>query len=128
MKLFSARALVCLAGLLALAAAAQEAPTWDVQALSRIIPGTVAGQLFYDPVTGLWTGTNGIFVHYGRATLTAGTAAVAPKAGEVVADGHVRIESGDMLWVGEHIRYNFLTHQMRSESFRTGKWPVFASG
>ena len=128
MKLFSTRALVCLAGLLALAAAAQEAPTWEVQALSRIIPGTVEGQLFYDPATGLWTGTNGIYVHYGRATLTADTAVLDPKSGEVVADGHVRIESGDMLWVGDHIRYNFLTHQMRSEQFRTGRWPVFASG
>ncbi len=45
-----------------------------------------------------------------------------------MADGHVRIESGDQIWVGEHIRYNFKTHQMRSEEFRTGKPPVFAAG
>ena len=50
------------------------------------------------------------------------------QTGEVVADGHVRIEQGDQIWVGEHIRYNFKTHQMQSEQFRTGKPPVFAQG
>ena len=50
------------------------------------------------------------------------------QTGEVEADGHVRIESGDQIWVGEHIRYNFKTHQMQSEEFRTGKPPVFAAG
>jgi hypothetical protein len=34
---------------------------------------------------------------------------------------------GDQLWVGEHIRYNFKTHQMQSEQFRMGKPPVFAA-
>ncbi|MGA3164094.1 MAG: LPS assembly protein LptD [Verrucomicrobiota bacterium] len=32
------------------------------------------------------------------------------------------------IWVGEHIRYNFKTHQMQSEQFRMGKPPVFAAG
>ena len=50
------------------------------------------------------------------------------QSGEVVADGHVHIETGEQLWVGEHIRYNFKTHQMQSEQFRTGKAPVFAAG
>ena len=48
--------------------------------------------------------------------------------GRGVADGNVRIESGEQIWVGEHIRYNFKTHQMQSEQFRTGKPPVFAAG
>ena len=48
--------------------------------------------------------------------------------GETVADGHVRIERGGQIWLGEHINYNFKTHQMRSEQFRTGKPPVFAAG
>jgi hypothetical protein len=46
----------------------------------------------------------------------------------VEADGHVRIESGEQLWVGEHVRYNFKTHQMRTEQFRTGRFPVFSGG
>ena len=108
--------------------AAQEAPSWEVQALSKIIPGTVEGKMDYDPVNGTATGTNGVYVKYGNATLTADSASLNTQSGEVVADGHVRVESADQLWVGDHIRYNFKTHQMQSESFRTGKWPVFASG
>ena len=45
-----------------------------------------------------------------------------------MADGHVRIERGGQIWLGEHIDYNFKTRQMRSEQFRTGKPPVFAAG
>lgn len=127
MKPFSAIALIFLA-LSFFSVAAQEAPSWEVQALSKIIPGTVEGKMDYDPVNGTATGTNGVYVKYGNATLTADSASLNTQSGEVVADGHVRVESGDQLWVGDHIRYNFKTHQMQSESFRTGKWPVFAAG
>ena len=48
--------------------------------------------------------------------------------GEVVADGAVRIQRDEQIWVGEHIRYNFKTRQMEAEQFRTGKPPVFAAG
>ena len=127
MKPFSAIALIFFV-LSIFSVAAQEAPAWEVQALSKIIPGTVEGKMDYDPVNGTATGTNGVYVKYGNATLTADSASLNTQSGEVVADGHVRVESGDQLWVGDHIRYNFKTHQMQSESFRTGKWPVFASG
>ena len=127
MKPFSAIALIFFA-LSIFSVAAQEAPAWEVQALSKIIPGTVEGKMDYDPVNGTATGTNGVYVKYGNATLTADSASLNTQSGEVVADGHVRVESGDQLWVGDHIRYNFKTHQMQSESFHTGKWPVFASG
>ncbi len=130
MKPFAAIAPIILAGLwsFAFSTAAQESPSWEVQALSKIIPGTVEGKMDYDPTTGTATGTNGIYVRYGDAHLTADSAALDMKSGEVTADGHVRIESGDGLWVGDHIRYNFKTRQMTSAQFRTGKWPVFASG
>ncbi len=82
----------------------------------------------YDPASGTATGTNGVYVKYGNTTLTADSASLDMQSGEAIADGNVRIESGDQLWVGEHIRYNFKTHQMQSEQFRTGKWPVFATG
>ncbi len=58
----------------------------------------------------------------------ADSASVNRQTGEAVADGNVRIEEGDQIWVGEHIRYNFKTHQMQSEQFRMGKPPVFAQG
>jgi len=127
MKPFAAIALIFLA-LSVFSGVAQEATSWEVDALSKIIPGTVQGKFDYDPASGLATGTNGVYVKYGNTTMTADCASLDMKSGQVVADGHVRIESGDELWVGEHIRYNFKTHQMQTEEFRTGKWPVFATG
>jgi lipopolysaccharide assembly outer membrane protein LptD (OstA) len=46
----------------------------------------------------------------------------------VEADGNVRIDSSGLLWVGEHIKYNFKTKVMTSEEFRTGRIPFFAGG
>ena len=128
MKPFPAIALIISATILAVSAAAQDEAAWEVQALSRILPGLAEGRVDYDMATGTATGTNGVFVSYAGAVLTADTAAVNMKTGDVQADGHVRIESGDQLWVGDHIFYNFKTRQMRSEQFRTGKSPVFAGG
>jgi len=106
---------------------AQQEPSWEIQALNRIIPGlNEIGRFSFTSTNA--EGTNGIFVQYGDATLMAESAMVDFQTGEAVADGNVRIESGDQIWVGEHIRYNFKTHQMRSEEFRTGKPPVFAAG
>ena len=109
-------------------AMAQEQAAVEVQALSQILPGMVEGKVDYDMAAGTATGTNGVFVRYGDAVLTADNASVDIKSGEVLADGHVRIESADQLWVGDHIRYNFKTRQMQSEQFRTGKSQVFAGG
>ena len=97
-----------------------------VQSLNQIIPGAPVGSV--DIVGKTATGTNGIFVQYGNATLTADNARLDYETGETVADGNVRIEEGDQIWVGEHMRYNFKTHQMQSEQFRMGNPPVFAHG
>ncbi len=128
MKSFPAIALFFFVIVTAFSAAAQEEAAWEVQSLNQVLPGTPEGQVFYDIAAGTATGTNGIFVRYGAAVLTADTASVNTKTGDVEADGNVRIESGDMLWVGDHIHYNFKSRQMRSEQFRTGKAPVFAGG
>ena len=109
-------------------AVAQEEQGVEISALNQILPGLAEGKVDYDATTGIATGTNGVYVHYGSSVLTADTVAVNVKSGEAQADGHVRIESGDQLWVGDHISYNFKTKQMRSEQFRTGKAPVFAGG
>ena len=51
---------------------------------------------------------------------TADSVSLNSQTGEAVADGNVRIEQGNQIWVGEHINYNnFKTHRMRSEQFRT---------
>jgi lipopolysaccharide assembly outer membrane protein LptD (OstA) len=105
---------------------AQEQPTWDIQALNNVIPGLPIGSIFMQGDTA--TGTNGVYVKYGETVLTADTVSLNQQSGDVVADGHVRIETGDQLWVGEHITYNFKTRQMRSEQFRTGKSPLFVAG
>jgi lipopolysaccharide assembly outer membrane protein LptD (OstA) len=105
---------------------AQEQPTWDIQALNNIIPGLPVGSIMMQGDTA--TGTNGVYVKYGATVLTADSVSLNQQTGNVVADGHVRIETGDQIWVGEHITYNFKTHQMQSEQFRTGKSPIFAAG
>ncbi len=108
-------------------APAQEQPSLVVEALNKIIPGAPEGHVDYDWATGKASGTN-LFLQYSNATLIADSATLDNQTGEVIADGHVRIEQGDQVWVGDHIRYNFKTRQMQSEQFRTGKPPVFAQG
>ncbi len=107
---------------------AQEAPGVEILTLNQILPGLPEGKADYDEKNGLVTYSRGVFVKSSRGTLMADNATLNTKTGDVVADGHVRIESGDQLWVGDHIIYNFQTRQMQSEQFRTGKSPVFASG
>jgi LPS-assembly protein len=99
-----------------------------MQALKQIIPSAPEGHVEYDLANGTAHGTNGVFVQYGTASLMADSADMNLQTGEVTADGHVRIQQGDEVWAGDHIRYNFKTRQMQSESFRTGKPPVFAEG
>ena len=98
---------------------AQEQQSWQAWALNQNSSVDFEGDTI--------TSTNGIGVQYGDSVLTADSASVNKQTGEAVADGNVRIEQGAEIWAGEHINYNFKTHQMRSEQFRTGKAPVFAA-
>jgi hypothetical protein len=97
-------ALVLLSAIFPFKALAQESPTWDVRALNQIIPGGPTGSITMQG--GRVMGTNGIYVKYGATVLTADTALLDQETGDVAADGHVRIETGDQLWVGDHITYN----------------------
>lgn len=101
---------------------AQQKPGWEIEALND------RGWAEFDFQTGQGMGTNGVLVRYGSAFLTADQVSVNQQSGEVVADGNVRIQREEQIWVGEHIRYNFKTSQMEAEQFRTGKTPVFVSG
>src|SRR6266498_1414075 len=76
--------------------------------------------VFYEARTGIARGTNGVFINYHGTVLTADSVAVNKKSGEAMADGKVHIQQGDQLWVGEHVQYNFNTHNMVSEQFRSG--------
>ena len=101
---------------------AQQQPEWEMEAL------TDQGWAEFDFQTGLGRGTNGVMVRYGSAFLTADQVGVNQQSGDVTADGNVRIQSEEQIWVGEHVRYNFKTRQMEAEQFRTGRAPVFAGG
>jgi len=74
------------------------------------------------------TGTNGVFINYNGTVLIADSVFVDENSGQAIADGKVRIQQGEQLWTGEHIRYNFKTHEMISDQFRSGKPPVFMEG
>jgi len=119
--------LVLFVAILPAVALAQPEQGWYVEGINQIIPGAPAGGVTYDFGSDTAIGTN-IFIKYGNATLMADRATLNWRTDEVVADGHVRIESGGMIWAGEHMYYNFKTRQMRSSDFRAGKPPVFAAG
>lgn len=109
------------AALWALTAGAQQQPQWLIEAMSP------DGWVEMDRA-GIATATNGVRVIYGNALLTAERVRVDQPSGEVEAEGRVRIQRDDQIWAGEHIRYNFKTHIMEAELFRTGKAPIFAEG
>ncbi len=121
-------ALVFAMALLSLTAAAQDEPSLVVEALDKVLPGNVKGDVHYNPGSGRMEGTNGIYVQYKDISLMADGGSVDSQSLEVELDGHVRIQTGDALWVGEHARYNLKTRQLHAEEFRTGKFPVFAGG
>ena len=132
-------ALIVCAALFSSAAVAQPEEDVVIQELKSILPNAVSdkvqyklGNVQYDFANSKAIGTNGVYInyHHGRnaAVLTADTVVFDYKTGDVDAEGSVRIETGDMLWVGEHIHYNFQTHLMSSDQFRTGRTPVFAAG
>jgi LPS-assembly protein len=95
---------------------------WVIEAL------TEGGSAAYDFEQGLMTGYGGVMVRYGDTVLTADQVSVDEATGETVAEGQVRIQYEEQIWVGEKIRYNFLTRKMETEQFRTGASPLFASG
>jgi LPS-assembly protein len=101
---------------------AQERPEFEIEPTSGE-QGWIEYQL-----DGLIRATNGVYVRYGNAVLLADQIVFNPQTAEVSADGKVRIQQEGQIWVAEHALYNFETHQMQSEQFRTGKSPVFASG
>src|SRR6185369_7633447 len=115
-------------GLVALPRAlrAQQKPSseWVVESL-RPEEGGFAD---YNLATGQWTATNNVVVTYGGSVLTADFVTINTPTGEVNAHGRVRVQQGEQIWVSDQLRYNFYTHQMQAEQFRTGQPPMFAAG
>lgn len=95
---------------------------FEMEALSE------GGQVIYELETGRSTCVGGVMVIYGDTVLTADTVSLDQQTGDTLAEGRVRIQHQGQIWVGERIRYNFLTREMQTEEFRTGAPPLFASG
>ena len=126
---FSAIALLFISfAVLPLVTRAEETNSWEIKSLNQIFPGLPKGEVEFDMAANTAHYTKGIFINNGSTTLMADSASINMLTGEAVADGHVRIENGDMLWEGDHVRYNFKTHQMETAQFRAGKSPVFVAG
>jgi lipopolysaccharide assembly outer membrane protein LptD (OstA) len=132
-------ALISFAVFLPLVASAQKAELEKFGVLYDIDSTVPMGS--FDMVGDVITATNGFYIKarfvdtnspdgpkYTETVLTADSGIFNKESGDVQADGHVRIMQGDMLYVGEHIDYNFKTRQMRSQQFRTGKPPIFLQG
>lgn len=121
-KMRAMRLAVCALLGLNLCARAQQAPDVDVQPLDE------QGWVEYDLDTHTIKGGDGAIVRYQGTVLTAQHLEVNDITKEATAWGDVHIEHEAQVWVGEHIIYNFDTHQMQAEQFRFGTPPVFVGG
>ena len=118
------------------------ATLWFLFSLSAIPPTLSAQQsapvVHIDPLTPetqiefraghTAVGRNGIIVKYEGVVLVADGVTLNTETGEADADGNVRVQQDNQVWAGDHITYNFKTHQMATQQFRTGRAPVFAAG
>jgi LPS-assembly protein len=118
------RQLLLIAGLGALAfnAGAQEAREVEVQSLSD------DSQSVYDFASHTWSAKKGVIVTQGAITLVADEARGSELTGQVVAEGNVVLRSGEFYWKGDHLEYNFNTHEIGAGSYRAGLSGVFVSG
>ncbi len=101
---------------------AQQQTEWEIK------PFPEQGWVEYSWQTGLTTATNGVVVKYGGAVLTAERLTLNQESGEALAEGKVFIQRNEQIWTGERIRYNFKTHEIQAEIFRTGRPPLFVAG
>ncbi len=101
-----------------------QAPTaWEIRPLKE-------GQGFvqYEFGSKRFAAQGGAVIRWGDAILSADTISADEASGEVMAQGKVRIQQGDMIWAGDQVRYNFRTRQIIAEQFRAGKSPVYVAG
>src|SRR5262245_35931171 len=78
-----------------LGAQPQEETEWSIGPLN---PGDPLAQVEWS-TNGIVTATHGVLIRYGGAVLTAETVALHEPTGEAIADGNVRIQQGEQLWL-----------------------------
>jgi hypothetical protein len=94
---------------------------------------TPDSQSSYNWKTGETEFTGGVIVYTDDAYVSAEKITLVQNSldeltGEVVAEGKVRIQRGDQIWVGDRIQYNFVTGYMAADNFKTGQPPYFVAG
>lgn len=109
--------------------AAQEKPRFEFQIYSR----DPESEFSLDNRTGVAAGTGGVIIVSNDAVLSADKVQFVRDAdqldsGEVIAEGKVRIQRGEQIWIGDSIRYNFVTGQIQAATFKTGQPPFFVAG
>src|SRR5580704_8621822 len=115
MRKFPAIALLLFWAMVCISRAEESSPEL-IQGIDQVIPGGPVGNIGYDFTTDTVTGTN-IFIQHGDITLMADQATYDRQNGEVVADGHVRIQQGTQMWIGNHVTYNIKTRLMGTGPF-----------
>ena len=102
--------------------AQQQPEEWVLKALNG------QGWFEYNLTNDIVVCTGGVFVSFSGALMTADKVTLHMDSGAALAEGSVRIEHEDQFWAGEHIQYNFKSHQMAAEEFRSGRPPIFSAG
>ena len=94
---------------------------------SEVIPGAPGSSFGYDFATGTEDFTY-IIIGDTNTTLMADKASYNARTGIATADGHVIVEQGGMMWVGDHVTLNRYSGIVSSGPFRAGKLPVYVQG
>lgn len=72
--------------------------------------------------------TNRFVIRYKGAVLTAQKGRMDGRSGEITAEGEVVLQNENAVWRGERIEYNLRTKLIKTDEFRTGRTPFFATG
>lgn len=67
-------------------------------------------------------------VRFKDAVLTAARGTINTNTGDVMVEGAVHLQREDQVWRGNRILYNLHTGEIQTETFRTGRAPLFAAG
>ncbi|HYT60700.1 MAG TPA: M56 family metallopeptidase, partial [Haliangiales bacterium] len=71
-----------------------------------------AGEIQYDPQTGVCVLTNDFVGRFKGALLTARRGQINTKTGEVLAEGAVTLQRGNETWRGERLQFNFIQQKI----------------
>src|SRR3954463_16619791 len=81
-------------------------PDLEVESLSN------ESSIIYDFQAHTWVGSHGIIARQGSTVLIANEARGDDNTHQVVADGMVSLQAPNLYWTGDHLEFNFNTHQI----------------